>query len=342
MVRGVEFHGPSGVAVPAQGLFAVRVAQVEALGPDQIGRGGAVAQVGDVADGAPVVLVQDDVDEGEQEGGVGLRAYGHPFVRGRGRDPHVGLQVDAPHAAPARLGAAPHALHAARRVHVLAARDDVAGERRVLGHREGAVPELAIEMFGVGALDALAGAVALVDLAPGGEEGRPRALVGHRDAAAAADPAQLGVAIFVAQVAAVGDLVEPRGDQVQGLVPAYRLPARVHVLALLGVGALHGLLDAVRVVGLLDEPVGLDADAPAGGMDVGRRVVGLDLGGVAVVVDLDGEQVGAGHALVAVDRNLLLAAAALAPVVVGKTAGAAALRRARAWSFAVRCHDLFP
>ena len=287
------------------------------------------------------MLVHDDVDEREQEGGVGLRANGDPFVRRRGRDPHVGLQVDAPHAAPARLGAAPYALHAARRVHVRAARDDVAGKGRVLDHRESAVPELSIEMFGVGALDALAGAVALVDLAPGGEEGRPRALVGDWGAAAAADPRQLGKAAVVAQIAAVGDFLEPCRDQVQGLVPAYRLPARVHVLALLGVGALHGVFDAVRIVGLLDEPVGLDADAAAGRMDVGRRVIGFNLGSAAVLVDFNGEQVGAGHALVAVDRHLLLAAAALSPIVVGKTAGVA-FQRAVTRGIAVGCHDLFP
>ena len=104
------------------------------------------------------------------------------------------------------------------------------------------------------------------------------------------------------------------GDRVEGLVPAHRHEPRVLAAALARVGALHGLADAVRVVGLLDEAVGLDAHAAAARVVIARIEVGTDPRRDPVL-DLDLHEVRAGDALVAVDRlpGLLRGPAASVP-----------------------------
>jgi hypothetical protein len=79
------------------------------------------------------------------------------------------------------------AAHATGGLDVVAEREHVLGVRRVRCDRERAVPELAVEVLGVVALDALAAAEAEVDRPDRGEERRQRAhVVGRRAAAAEA------------------------------------------------------------------------------------------------------------------------------------------------------------
>src|SRR5690606_25358271 len=158
--------------------------------------------------------------------------------------------------------------------------------------------------LGVIALDALARAIALVDRAPGGHERREGAHVLHRRAAAAGRDREARKARLVPE-SARADVAQLGADDVERLVPRDRHEARILVPALLRVGALHRLLDAVGIVGLLDQAVGLDAHAPAARMLAANVVVALDAQGDAIL-DLDLHQVGSGHALVAVDRYLLL------------------------------------
>src|SRR3972149_2543010 len=74
-----------------------------------------------------------------------------------------------------------------------------------------------------------------------------------------------------------------------------------------GVGALHRLADAARVVGLLHQAVGLHAPPPAAGMLAADVVVRLDAQRDAVL-DLDFHQVRARDALIAKHRDLALLA----------------------------------
>ena len=103
------------------------------------------------------------------------------------------------HAAFARIGVAPYTDHTARRFHVGAAGNHVIAHRRVRAHGECAVPEFAVQMFGVGAFHALPRAKAHVDRAPGGEERGESAHIGLRRAAAAEIRGDLGVARGVEQ-----------------------------------------------------------------------------------------------------------------------------------------------
>ncbi len=272
---------------------------------DEIGRGRVSARNGDVE---PLArdLVQQHVDQREQERGVGLGLDRHPLGRAGAGDRQVRLDLHALHAAHARVGVAPDADDAAGGLDVGAAGDEVIGERRVGRDGEGAVPELAVQVLGVVALDALARAEAHVDRAPRGEERREGAHVRLRRAGAAEAHGEARIAGFVGQPARA-ELVELGGDDVERLVPRDRHEARILVAALLRVGALHRRRDPVRVVGLLHQAVGLDADLAAAGMHVGRAEVRLDLGGDAVD-DLHRQQVRSGDALVAVRRHVARAA----------------------------------
>ena len=150
--------------------------------------------------------------------------------------------------------------------------------------------------FGAGAR-----AVAHIDRAPGGEERRQRADILGRRVVAAEGEGEARIAGVVAQ-ALCADRVEPVGDDVERFLPRDRHEAGILVPALARVGPLHRLRDAVRVVGFLDQPVGLDADPPAGRM-LGDVEIRFDPQRHAVP-HLDLHQVGARGALVAVDRNL--------------------------------------
>ena len=170
--------------VPDQRLTRRAVAQIEAMRSDEIGRRRALRQERNVEPLARKRM-QQHVHQREQKCGVGLRLDRHPFGRARARHRQVRLDLHALHAADARVRVAPHADDAARRLDVGAARDQVLGERRVRRHGERAVPELAVEMLRVVALDALAGAEAHVDRAPRREKRGERPHVRLRRAGAA-------------------------------------------------------------------------------------------------------------------------------------------------------------
>ena len=100
------------------------------------------------------------------------------------------------------------------------------------------------------------------------------------------------------------------GDEIEGLVPADFDPAGVLVAALARIGPPHRLEDAVRIVELLEEAVGLDADFAVGRMHAAHGEVGLDLGRDPVD-ELDRKEVGPVDALIAVGRDFFPACAAL-------------------------------
>ncbi|MEQ1807601.1 MAG: hypothetical protein ABL900_19650 [Burkholderiaceae bacterium] len=155
--------------VPHQGLARCGVAQVVAVRADEVGRCRARGEKRQVELLARR-LVQHHVDQRVEESGVGLGLDRHPLGRARAGDRQVRLDLHALHAAHARLGVAPDADDAARRFDVRAARDQVIAQRCVGADDEGAVPELAVQVFRVITLDALARAQAEVDRPPGGEE----------------------------------------------------------------------------------------------------------------------------------------------------------------------------
>ena len=296
-------HGRSGLFVPDQRLAALRVAQVVAVGGHQIGRTGAIPQEGNVADLAPVVLVQDVVDHGEEEGRVRLGLDGQPLVRKRRRDGHVRLHLHPVEPPVLGFGMAPDPGHAGRRQAVVAEGEHVFAQGGVRHHDEGPVPELAVEMLRVVALDPLPGADGLVQRAPGRHEGREGAQETRRHAPLSQGQRQPGVVRLVHQPL-LADSAQLFGHHFDGFVPGDFHPARVLVLALLWVGALERGLDAVGVVHLLDQAVGLHADAALGGVFLVKIKVGHDALGDAVLhFHLD--QVRPRHALRAVDRDSL-------------------------------------
>ena len=58
----------------------------------------------------------------------------------------------------------------------------------------------------------------------------------------------------------------------------------------------------MRVVGLLHQTIGLDADLAAARMDISGAEIGLNFGG-NTLLHLDRQQVRAGHTLIAVGRD---------------------------------------
>src|SRR6185503_1427224 len=93
-VGRVERHGGAAFLVPHERLARGRLAQVVAVGPDEVGRVGHAPEVVDVADAPPVVLVQNAVEDREQHGRIGLGLDGHPASRGRRGHRHVRLELD--------------------------------------------------------------------------------------------------------------------------------------------------------------------------------------------------------------------------------------------------------
>ena len=301
---GVERLRQTVGKVEDQRLPGLQVTQIITSWTYEIGRRRVVRDEPDVADLAPVALDQDAVDQGEQEGRVGLRPDRQPFRRQRAGDRKMRFDLDPLEPAHPCVGLAPDAGDTAGGLDVVAAVDDVVAVGRIGRDDEGAVPELAVKMLRMVALHPLPAAEALIDRPPGRHEGGEGPHVLGRRAAAAEAGGEPGQPLLVDD-AVLADLAHLRGHDVERLVPGNPDESRVLVPPLPRVGPLHRLGDAVRVVGLLDQPVGLDADPPAAGMPVGDVVVGLDPGGDAVL-DLDLEQVRAGDALVTVDRDLLL------------------------------------
>ena len=289
--------------IPDERLLGLRVTQVVPAGADEVGRAGHALEERDVAHGAPVVLQQDRVEQGEEHGRVRLRADRHPLGRPGARHGQMGLELDPVEAAGPRLGVPEHAGDPAGRVTVVAEGQDEVTARQIRRHRERTVPELAVEVLGVIALDALAAADALIHRPPGGQEGGEGAEVGGGDAARAQGHRQPRIAGLVHEpLGAEG--IEPGRQGAERLLPGDGLPAGILITALARVGAPHRRLDARGVVELLDQCVGAHAHGSAGRVDVGHLVVGLDADGHAVL-DHDPEQVRSRDALVAVHRDLL-------------------------------------
>ena len=161
------------------------------------------------------------VDQRIEKGRVGLGLDRHPLRRAGAGDRQVRLDLHALHAAHARLGVAPHAHHAAGGLDVGAAGDQVVAQRRVGRDDEGAMPELAVQVLGVVALDALPRAEAHVHRPPRAEERREGAHVRLRRAAAAEARGHARVAGFVGD-AALAHGLELGRDEVHRLVPRDR------------------------------------------------------------------------------------------------------------------------
>src|SRR5262245_4754247 len=135
------------------------------------------------------------------------------------------------------------------------------------------MPQLAVKVLGVIALDALPAAEAPVDRAPGGEEGRQRSHVGGRRSAAAEARRQPWITGGIEQPLRAGG-VQALRDQVKRLVPRDRNETRVLAPPLARIGALHRPQYAVRVVELLHQPECLDAGLAARRMDLGGVEIG--------------------------------------------------------------------
>ena len=299
--RGVErFVGVVG-EIADQRFQALGIAQVIAVGADQVGAGGDLAQIGHVADLAPVALAHDAVDQREQEGRIGLGFDRHPFGRHGAGDRQMRLDLDALQPARACVRLTLDTRDAARRLDIVAAIDDIGAGERVGGDDEGAVPQLAVKMFRMVALDPLAAAEAEIGRPPRRQERREGAHILGRRAAAAEARREARKPFFVAQ-AAGADIAHFLGHRVERFVPGDRRETGVLAPALFGVGALHGLAHPVRVIGLLDQPIGLHADPTGAGVFVDQRIVGIDPRRDAVL-DLDIQQIGPGDALVAVNGN---------------------------------------
>ena len=239
----------------------------------------------------------------EEHRRVGLRPDRHPLGRPGAGHGQVRLELHPVEAARPRLGVAEHAGDPAGGVAVVAEGQDEVAAWHVGRHREGAVPELAVEVLGVVALDALAAADALVHRAPRREERGEGAEVGRGDAARAEGHRQPRVAGLVDEPLRA-ERIEPGRQDAERVLPGDGLPARILIAPLARVGAPHRRLDARRVVELLDQGRRRARTPSARRVDVGHLGVGLDADGHAVL-DHDLEQVGPRHALVAVHRDLL-------------------------------------
>ncbi len=151
------------------------------------------------------------------------------------------------------------------------------------------------------ALDALAGAEAEVDRAPGGEKRGKRTHVADRCAAHAEGRCQPRQSSLVDQ-AFLANRLQALADRIQRLVPGNRHEAGILVAAFPGIGALHRREHPVGVVGLLDRAVGLDAAAAIGRVDALGVEIGQDFGRDAVP-DLDLHQAWSCDAVIAIGRD---------------------------------------
>src|SRR5262245_11842819 len=155
-------------------------------------------------------------------------------------------------------------------------------------------------MLGVVAFDALSASEAHIDGPPGREERRQRAHIGGWGPTAAEACGHAGIAGLVDETA-LARAVELVGNQIERLIPGNRDEARVLGTALPGICALHRLEDAVRIVELLHEAIGLDVYSAAGGVNLCRSKIRRDLG-CDPVLDAHLHEVRTGDALIAVAR----------------------------------------
>ena len=299
-VRRVVRRRGAARAVPHQRLARVPVAQVVPARSHQVRRGRVPRQERHVE---PLArnLVQQHVNERIQERDVGLRFDRHPLGGTGAGDREMRLDLNPFHPAHPRIGVTPDPDDTAGSLDISPAGDQIVAKGRVGRHRERAMPELAIEVFRVVTLDALPRSEAHVDRAPGGEECREGAHVRLWRAGSTQAHREPRIARCVGQ-AGGADFVELRSHEIECLVPRNGHEARILVATLLRVAAPHRRQHAVRVVGLLHQPVRLHADLAAARMHIGRAEIRLHLGG-HTVDDFDGEQIGPGNALVAVRRD---------------------------------------
>jgi hypothetical protein len=293
----VERHGGGARRVPQQRLSARAIAQKIAVRTDQVGRTGMPAEKGYVEPLARQ-FVQQHMDQCKKESSVGLRLDRHPLRRARAGDRKVRLHLHTLHASGTRVGVAPDTDDSSRRLDIRAARDQIVAERRIGRDRERPVPQLAVQVLRVIALDALPRAETHVDRPPSREKRREGAHVGLRRAAAAEARSHARITRFVGKALGT-QRIQARGDQLECLVPGDGHETRILVAPLLRIAALHRRQHAVRVVRLLHQAERFHAHLAAAGMHARRAEIRLDLGGHAVD-DLDGEQIGPGNALVAV------------------------------------------
>ena len=299
--RRIVGNGSSREFVPDQRLAALRIAQVKAVRRHQVRRCGAVAQEGNVEFGQ-AVFAHQNMDQRKQEGRIGLGPDRHPFCGAGARRRQARLHLNALVATNPRVRVANHGAGAAGHVDIGADSDHVAGIRRVGRDGEAAMPELAIEMFGMYALDALARAKAEIDRPPGGQEGRESAHVIRWCTTVPETDGDTRQAGLIDQALGAHS-IELFSNKAECLVPGDRYEARILVAALLRIGALHRRQDAVRVVGLLHQAVSLDANLALGRMHVLRREIRFDLGGHAID-HLDGHEIRTRNAVVAISRNV--------------------------------------
>ena len=242
-------------------------------------------------------------------------------------DREVRLDLHALHAALARVRMAFHPADAARGLHIRAEGKKVFTQRRVRRDGEGAVPQFAVEMFGVVALYALAGAEAHVDRAPCREQGGQGAHIsGGRAAPAEArgEPREAGVIEHARRARGL----QPVRHEIERLVPRDANESGVVLAAFVRVRAFHRIEHAVRRIGLLQEAERLHAHLAAGRVDLRRFEIRHDLGGDAVI-DADLQQVGTGDTLVAVSGNGALVARLAHRHDMGSVTGRGAWRPSR-------------
>ena len=260
------------VLVPHQGLATVAVAEIAAVGADEVGGVGEALEELAVVDAQ---FVQELIDHPQDQGCIGSGADRHPLVGdGRGRRAD---RVDR------------HQLHVGA-----AHRQFVGGVHRVVVHDRA---ELGPEIQDVAAVGGVGGALESVLVHVGDavhvvsaeDGGRPCGIARHSEAghprrsqrAPQMEDVEAGVEDLLG---VVGDgVAQMAGDLVEGLVPADRHPSRIDAHALGRVGAPKRRGDAVTVGESLEAGVSLGAGASA---VVGVVGVAEDLVDHPVVVDV--------------------------------------------------------
>ena len=228
------------------------------------------------------MLVEQYVNHGEQECGIRLRPDRYPFGRTSAGNGKVGFDLNPFESAHARIRVAPHAGNPAGRFDIASERDHVACSGRVRRDDEGTVPQFAVEMFGVIALHALSAADSEIDRAPGREKRRQGSHIALRRSAAAETGRDARITGIVDKTARA-DVQKSRTYFVECLVPGNRNERGVLVPAFLGVRPAHRSQDAVRIVGFLNQSVGLNADAAAAGMNILGGEIRFDLARHAIL-----------------------------------------------------------